>query len=369
MMKKLLGLFFIALLSVLLLAQPVYALDPVTLGAANAYTNGQIATLNANGTTANNNATPISVLNYNASGSALTTTGTINASSHSLSLAAALDFKNGQGITIANAGAACLLSAPTGLTVTPTGTAGTTHYTYAVAAIDVNGGVSAVFSASTTTGNATLSTTNYNAFAITCSGYPQAYAVWRTATTGSAPLGFIGYFDAHTAYTGGFLQDTGLPVVTPPLGIPTSAPGTSLAGILVTTITSGAGTTTLTLANAATTAVTSGIVRHNDVAAIQAAATAAGNTAGGAIVYIPPGTYFGSSITSQVVTVPANVTITGADQNLTILTDIPFVISAANVTIENLSETNCATTEEVFYIQNGAGNLIFRNVTVSNSVT
>jgi hypothetical protein len=52
----------------------------------------------------------------NVSGSAQSTTGTISAASTTLTLASALDFKNGQGIRINHAGAASGLSAVTGLT-------------------------------------------------------------------------------------------------------------------------------------------------------------------------------------------------------------------------------------------------------------
>ena len=177
---------------------------------------------------------------YDASGSAQTTTGSIASGNNKLTLTSALDFKNGQGIIIANAGAACAISAPTSFTITPTGTAGMTHYTYAVAVVNGNGAVTTAFSASTTTGNAILSATNYNAFTITSSESPQAYAVWRTATTGIEPLGFIGYFNCTSDYC----KDTGLPVVSPPFGIPSSPPASPLGGIFVTTIVSGAGTTT-----------------------------------------------------------------------------------------------------------------------------
>lgn len=54
------------------------------------------------------------------------------------------------------------LTTPTGLSVTPMGTGGSTTYSYRVSAFNNQGETLAVAAASTTTGNATLSSTNYN---------------------------------------------------------------------------------------------------------------------------------------------------------------------------------------------------------------
>jgi hypothetical protein len=54
------------------------------------------------------------------------------------------------------------LSTPANITVTPVGTAGTTTYGYRVSAINGNGETLASATIETTTGNATLDTTNYN---------------------------------------------------------------------------------------------------------------------------------------------------------------------------------------------------------------
>ena len=73
----------------------------------------------------------LNVANFNASGSAQTTTGSISSatSTNTLTLAAALDFKNGQGITVAGAGAA-----GAALVTTITSGAGSTVLTLAAAA-------------------------------------------------------------------------------------------------------------------------------------------------------------------------------------------------------------------------------------------
>src|SRR5688500_19472858 len=82
----------------------------------------------------------LNVKDFDASGSALTTTGTIGASSASLTLAAALDFEDGQGIAVLGAGALAAVQLPTGVAFSNVGTAGSTSRTYRVAAIDAFGG-------------------------------------------------------------------------------------------------------------------------------------------------------------------------------------------------------------------------------------
>src|SRR5262249_48087791 len=119
---------------------------------------------------------------FGAAGSNQTTTGTISATSNSLALSLAADFQNGQGIRINHAGAAFATNPPTGLTVTPTGTTGATTYTYTIASIDAAGGIgAAIATVSTTTGNATLSPTNYNALS------------WTAPVSGPAPAGYAVY--------------------------------------------------------------------------------------------------------------------------------------------------------------------------------
>jgi hypothetical protein len=71
--------------------------------------------------------------------------------------------------------------------------------------------------------------------------------------------------------------------------MPTAVPAAATPQILTTTISSGAGTTSLVLATAATNAVTGVTVQHDDTAAIQAAVDAATN--GGGTVYLPLGTF------------------------------------------------------------------------------
>lgn len=204
--------------------------------------------------------TLVNVLGFGASGSTQSTTGTIGATSSSLALSSAIDFANGQGIRVTHAGAAATnVGTPTSPSVANVGAAGATTYTYQVASFDFAGGVGIATSTfSTTTGNATLNTTNYNQLTWTPpSPAPAGYAIWRGST-------FIGV----TANTGFADQGQAAPVT--PDWVPATAPAAALADSLLTTISSGGGTTALTLANASTTAASGTAVNHDDSAAIQA---------------------------------------------------------------------------------------------------
>lgn len=76
------------------------------------------------------------------------------------------------------------LTTPTNLTVTPTGSAGSTRYSYRVSAYNANGETLACTSIATTTGNATLSASNYNALAWTAVASAVGYVVYgRKAST------------------------------------------------------------------------------------------------------------------------------------------------------------------------------------------
>jgi hypothetical protein len=68
------------------------------------------------------------------------TTGTMSASSASLTLASALDFQNGQGILIIGAGPAPTIATPTSVTAAPLGATGSTTYYYCVVDEDFEDG-------------------------------------------------------------------------------------------------------------------------------------------------------------------------------------------------------------------------------------
>lgn len=197
---------------------------------------------------------------YGASGSSQSTTGTISASSASLSLASALDFANGQGVRINHAGAAFAINQVTGASATFHGTAGSTTYTYTISTVDSAGGVGAAIAGfNCSSANATLSQSNYCQLGWTApSGTaPFAYAIYRNSV-------LIG-FTVQTSFLDPGLGSYGFA----PPWIPTTPPGSSLADWLVTTVSSGGGTTSLTLAASAITAVSSGNVYHDDTAALQ----------------------------------------------------------------------------------------------------
>ena len=121
--------------------------------------------------------------------------------------------KPGEGFFSQHGGPLCACNPPTGLTVTPTGTVGTTTYEYAVCSLDGNGGASAVVTATTTTGNATLSVTNYNAVswtAPTTGTTPSGYALWVKDGTGAWTYVQTLYPTGTTSF-----QDTGYYVPNP----------------------------------------------------------------------------------------------------------------------------------------------------------
>jgi hypothetical protein len=86
-----------------------------------------------------------------------------------------------------------------------------------------------------------------------------------------------------------FFVDCGTSTPVAPGYVPATPPGAAQAGYLSTTITSGGGTTSLTLANAATTTVSTATVQHDNTPALRAAIQAAFNVAG-ATIYFPAST-------------------------------------------------------------------------------
>jgi hypothetical protein len=77
-------------------------------------------------------------------------------------------------------------------------------------AVSQNGTYSAIgTTGNTTSGNATLSTTNFNIITWTSVGDAVGYLIVRTSTTGSLSAGVIGYVPAQTQ----FFEDTGQAIV------------------------------------------------------------------------------------------------------------------------------------------------------------
>lgn len=325
--------------------------------------------------------------NGGASGSSQQTTGTISSGSAALTLAAAKDFKNGQGIAVFGAGPTSTLAAPTGLSGSQTrrvaniasnGTVAATAASFGTNGITCTGGVATVttwgyhgfatgqsvtiagtadyngtytitvtnpytFTVSATCvttdqgGTATLNagstTFNYKIVAEDAnSGYGPASANIAVTSADALSLG-VGNSLGWSAVTGatqylvygdgglgGALTCVGVAnAVTSPTGLtptftdygrahtcpsnaPTNPPASATAGIFITTISSGAGTTSLTLGATASNAATGQTIIHDDTGAINAAISAACNntatlTGGGATVRIPLGIYFFQTLT------------------------------------------------------------------------
>ena len=273
--------------------------------------------------------------------SADTTTGAISASSKSLVLSNAEDFRNGDGIIVIGAGSANTLATPATPTITATGTpSGSQTCLYSVAALDGGMGLSAASTATTAQncGNIGDSTDNlisvYNLLSwapvadatgyvvyenIASAGWKPAAVVqiptsvqWWTASA-VVPVGqliqprgaqFNGWFySATVAGTTGSTQPTWCTTVgctvtdggatwtaqsftfhddgrnwawfgsipSPESWLPPTPPSTPTGDALVTTVASGGGTTSITLADAASSTVASAYVGHDNTAALNAA--------------------------------------------------------------------------------------------------
>jgi hypothetical protein len=245
----------------------------------------------------------------NLSGSNKTTTTTCASGNPVISLGAAQDFVNGQGIALEHCGATFSGAAPTAFAVSANseasfgqGPTGSTTYAYQIACVDAGGGVGAALTAVTiTNGNATLGTITqssrqiaYNA--VTWTSSCPGVAVWRNrAGAGYQLLGVFSnaaqiFTCCPVATYSPEIDDAGMPQVTIPF-IPATPPASALNDRLVTTISSGGGTTNLTLAAAPTNAASGAYVRHDDTAALNTYLTSASSAS------IPAGTYNVENIT------------------------------------------------------------------------
>jgi len=220
---------------------------------------------------------------YGASMSSETTTGSITAGSTTLTLTSPIDFANGQGVYLLGGGPVTTVGTVGSLTVTVEGTTGTTTYTYYVSAIGADsGGLAAAVSATVTTGDATLSLTNYNKITWTAptTGTAAGYLVWGASTNPSGSQGLLGYAMGTTFFDYGTAsQMPGELSYIYPSSPPTSATG----GPFWSTIVAGAGTTTLTLAHAATTSASNVLVLHDDTGPLMSAILS------GDPIFVPPG--------------------------------------------------------------------------------
>lgn len=233
----------------------------------------------------------LNVRDFGASGSAQATTGAMSAGSKVVTLISARDFANGQGIAVYGAGPQATVQQPTGLTLSTNGTAGSTTHTYSVSSINALGGVgAAIAGVDITTANASLDLNNYVAL------------TWVAPASGPLPKGYVIYKDGafiSIASNATAFNDMGV-VRNCPSWCPSTPPGSATSSVLVSSIVSGGGTTSLTLQDAASTSVSTASVKHDDTAAVLLAFQMAVGTRR---LHIPDGTYIISST--------INITATG----------------------------------------------------------
>lgn len=304
----------------------------------------------------------------NVSGSNQNTTATCTSGSPNVTLASAIDYVNGQGIAIEHCGAAFTASAPTALTVTAVG-GGTTTYSYQIACVDDNGGIGAAITAVTiTNGAATLgvvtpgpveaSAITYNKATWTAGAGCSGVALWRSKSGGASVL--LGIFGAAN---GAQFVDVGTSALSIPW-VPATPTASALSDRLVSSIVSGAGTTSLVLAANAGTSGSSLYARHDDTAGLNTYLAA--NT----VAVIPGGTFNTESIT-----LPTTLTsLTGAGQAATIIQ--PWNASATGIIANGmpsgfrmsaLSVSPVAWTNENGVLIENSTNAVLTNSTLSGS--
>jgi hypothetical protein len=238
------------------------------------------------------------------------TLGTITAGNNALTIAFDNSFKNGCGIFVYGAGAVSTLSTPSqGTAPNPNviGATGSTTVHYKIAAIDPKYGTSAASAAITvTTAPATRTALNY--IGVYWQGVTGAagYLVYTDQNGGGSyvPLGYS--FDCAGFSAGNIcgIIDKGVETnswVGSNAFWPVAPPASDTNQALITTITSGAGTTSLTLAANASNSVTSIFTfPDNSMFIAQALSDAAadGNPriTNRGTVYIPEGEWYMSTI-------------------------------------------------------------------------
>jgi hypothetical protein len=209
---------------------------------------------------------------------ATTTTGSITGGTSSLAVASATSFVVNNGIFINHAGAACGTTrgtaCPTGPSpvITQGGAAGGTSYSYRASCIDGLGGVGVAGSTvTTTTGNASLSATNFNILTFTGVAGCIEIVVYRNG----ALIGEL-YAPLSGSYT---FNDVGKTALASHRDIPVAPSASALNDNYVGLITAINGNT-LTLNVAAGASVTNALILHSDTPLVQAAISASGLISG-----------------------------------------------------------------------------------------
>ena len=238
------------------------------------------------------------------------TTATITGGTNVLSIAYDNNFKNGCGIFIAGAGPLSTLATPAqGTAPNPSviGPAGSSTVHYKIAAIDANYGTSAASSAITiTTAPGSRTPLNYVGIYWTSVANAVGYLVYTDQNGGGTyvPLGYSFDCAGFSAGNACGIIDKGAETNTW-TGFnafwPTTPPSADTHQAFITTITSGAGTTNLTLAANASNSVTNAFgFPDNSMFIAQAISDAAADgspqTSNRGTVYIPEGLWYMSTI-------------------------------------------------------------------------
>lgn len=174
--------------------------------------------------------------------------------------------------------------------------AGSHTYSYKVAGIDANNGVTAVSTAaSISTANTATGPQVYNSLTWNSVTGATMYAIYRKFDSGSYAC--VGTGEQSLSSYNPTYDDYGASLHCAQ-NVPSSPPSSVVPQILITSIVNGGGTTTLTLKNAASTNVSSATVQHDDTAPANTAILAGcSNTlsyqGNGGLVKLPgPGTYY-----------------------------------------------------------------------------
>ena len=182
-----------------------------------------------------------------------------------------------------------------------------------------------------------------------------------------------------------FFIDCGGNAPTPPSYVPSTPPASAQAQYLATTISSGGGTTSLTLAASAGATVSGASVLHDNTPALLAAMTAAANQTGGT-VYIPSAPNSGGGPIFWLFNSAAvfNLVPTSNNNYVTVLINgnvalaQPWIINRPNIKIEGMTKRNSSfmypggalvgATYPGIYVASDASAIYLRNLFIQTSV-
>lgn len=240
---------------------------------------------------------------YLAVSSSQTTTGSINSGLTALTLAAAIDFQDGQGIVVHGAGSAHGLSAPAAPVAVRFGASGSTIWDYKVVAITSEDGASASSAASNqiVDAPATLTASNFIRVSITPVPGAHKYLVYGRKNNTGAGWSYHGacianpLLDQRGHQPLVYFNDTTGNFIPPRKPFVNTAPASAASNLLRTRIISGGGSTSLVLADVARTTVSAKTVEHDNLQAFKDAIVACGADKGdssGGNIFIPRGQSF-----------------------------------------------------------------------------